>query len=104
MLSLDHLPTTPCSGIHLGQKMHLQIREGPGSGQASKRKQDNWPKESQDLGELSYGSGLNHLSGALLIQGDPRTFAPLCVCYCFASALDKQTHFLCGLPFVVLCL
>lgn len=28
-ISLDYLLTMLCFGIHLGQKMHMQIREGP---------------------------------------------------------------------------
>ena len=33
IISLDNLPTMPCSGIHLDQNMQTQIREDPGSGQ-----------------------------------------------------------------------
>ena len=33
IISLDNLPTMPCSGIHLDQNMQMQIREDPGSGQ-----------------------------------------------------------------------
>lgn len=53
-------------------------------------KQDNWPKEGKGLEELSYVSNLNHLSGALFIEGDAHTFPPLGMYYCFASTLDKE--------------
>ena len=29
LVCLDNLPITLCSGMHLGQKMHMQIREMP---------------------------------------------------------------------------
>lgn len=51
--------------------MHMQIREGPGSGPMWKIKRADWPKEDKDPEELPHGSDLKHLSGALLIQGAP---------------------------------
>jgi len=56
--------------------MHTHDREGPGSGQVGEVKQDNWPKENKDLEELPHLSGLNHLSGMLLIQKHAHTHSP----------------------------
>ena len=99
IISLGNIPTVPHFSIHLGQKMGMQIREGAGFGQVRKIKQDNWPKENKDLEELPHLSGLNHLSGTLLIQEEAGTCTPpLGVYYCYASALNKQTTFLCALP------
>ena len=70
IISLDNLPTMLCFGIHLGQKMCMGSGDGPRSVQVWKIKQDNWPKEDNDLEELSHISNLNHLSGLLLNEGD----------------------------------
>ena len=70
MISQDNLPTMLCFGIHLGQKMCMGSGDGPRSVQVWKIKQDNWPKEDNDLEELSHISNLNHLSGLLLNEGD----------------------------------
>ena len=76
IISFANLPINPCSDIHLGQKMCIQIREGPVSGQVWEIKQDYWPQENKDLKELSYISDLNHLSGMLRIQGDATPTPP----------------------------
>ena len=103
-LSPDYYLQTLCSQIHLSQKMHTKIGEGPGSGQVRKIKQHNRPKDNKYLEELSYIRDLNHLSGGLLIQDKVCTGTPpLGVYYCFASALDKQTISLCALPHIVQC-
>ena len=42
-----------------------------------KDKQDNLPKGDKDPEELSYLSGLHHLSDMLLIEGEAHTCSPL---------------------------
>ena len=73
ILSLDDLPTRPCFGIHLGQKMCMQIREGPGPSQVQKIKQDNWPNENKEPEEPSHVSDLNQLSGCPSFRGMPES-------------------------------
>ena len=70
-------PRTLCSGIHLCQKMHMHIGEGPVSNQVSEIKQGNWPKENKDPEELSYISELNHLCWAPHSGGCPRPYCSL---------------------------
>ena len=94
-------PRPLCSGIHLSQKRGTQIGKGPGCRQLWEIRQDKWPKENNDLEDLSHASDLNHLPGELLLREGagpcPPLWGALLSCFCL-----QQTTFLCALPQVVL--
>ena len=68
IISPSNLPIVPCSGICLGQKMHMRIEEGPGSGQVGEIKVIG-QRKTKTWKNCPYISDLGHPFGIVLTSG-----------------------------------
>ena len=80
IVSLGNLPTRPCFGIHIGQKMCTQITDQGGLW-VWKIKQVNWAKENKGPEEQAYVRDFHHLSGCSSFRGMPESVLLLWMCF-----------------------